>query len=76
MCGSGKRVYPNGAAAMREARWLQQSNRGTSMLRPYRCPACSQWHLANSKGGRGPAYLTEFKRRKQRLKEGDGTWQE
>jgi hypothetical protein len=76
MCRSGQREYPNGAAASREARHLRRSNRGTHTLKPFRCGMCSQWHLANSKGGRSPAFIADYKRRKERQKQGDGTWQE
>jgi hypothetical protein len=47
MCASGKRTYPNGCEAHREARKLAKNNKAARQLKPYRCPLCSQFHLAN-----------------------------
>jgi hypothetical protein len=61
MCETGKKAYPNGASAMREARKLSRWNRGTNRLRCYLCPACGQYHLANSINRRaGNAQVRRF----------------
>lgn len=52
MCWTGKKFYPNGASAMREARKLKRGNRGSHALRAYHCPDCGGYHLTNDRNRR------------------------
>lgn len=68
MCWSGKKPYPNGASAMREARKLRRNNHGSNQLRPYLCPNCHHYHLTNDiSRQKGSAYLRRYRERRALL---------
>ncbi|GEM_PF-5411331 len=45
-CGR-KRRFPGRDAAERLAARIRRCSRGGSILAPYQCPHCGQWHLAH-----------------------------